>query len=205
MCIHVLGIPQASILKTWNLFHFAFTAFQCMHCILYEATGGESILVDGFKLAEKIRKKNPEHFRILSTVPIPYHHTCKVHSFRNSNITFITDPKTGKVTRVHFNNTDRAPLDAACVESLQQVGGGAGPVSILKLYEAMQTFIETMNDESFQYRFHMVPGKPLTFDNHRVLHGRTAFTGKRALCGCTLNKEEWSSKKRVLIGKYGPV
>lgn len=176
-----------------------------MHCILYEATGGESILVDGFKLAEEIRKKNPEHFRILSTVPIPYHHTCKVHSFRNSNVTFITDPKTDRVTRVHFNNIDRAPLDAACVESLQQLGGESGPVSILKLYEAMQTFIKVMSDESFQYRFYLEPGKPLTFNNHRLLHARTAFTGKRTLCGCVLNEEEWSSKMRVLRGRYGRV
>ena len=173
-----------------------------MHCILYEATGGESILVDGFKLAEEIRKKNPEHYKILSTVPIPYHHTDNEHRFRNSNITFITDPETGRVTRVHFNSIDRAPLDAACMESLQQVGRGGGPVSILKLYEAIQTFMETMKDESFQYRFQLDPGKLLAFDNHRLLHARTAFKGDRRICGCYLNREEWVSKLRVLRERY---
>ena len=32
----------------------------------------------------------------------------------------------------------------------------------------------------------------------RVLHGRTAFTGKRSLCGCYVNMDEYLSTIRVL-------
>jgi len=159
------------------------------------------MLVDGFKLAEEIRRRNAEHFHILSSVPIPYHYTDNDHKFLNRNIPFIVDPETGKVIRVHFNNTDRLPFDHACVKKMQQLGESDSTRSVLKLYEAFQTFLQTMKDEALEYQFRLEPGRALLFNNHRVLHARKAFTGERRMCGGYINKEDWISRLSVLEEK----
>ena len=44
----------------------------------------------------------------------------------------------------------------------------------------------------------------LVVDNHRVLHGRSAFTGKRRMCGAYVGMDEYKSKLAVLAERYGP-
>lgn len=41
-------------------------------------------------------------------------------------------------------------------------------------------------------------------DNHRVLHGRSAFTGKRRMCGAYIGIDEYRSKLAVLAEKFSP-
>lgn len=38
----------------------------------------------------------------------------------------------------------------------------------------------------------------LVVDNYRVLHGRSAFTGKRRMCGAYIGGDEYRSRLRVL-------
>ena len=60
----------------------------------------------------------------------------------------------------------------------------------------------TMRSESLQYMFQLEPGNLMTFDNHRLMHARTAYTGLRQMCGCYINKEDWVSKLLVMRKKY---
>lgn len=39
-------------------------------------------------------------------------------------------------------------------------------------------------------------------DNHRVLHGRSAFTGKRRMCGAYIGGDEFSSRLAVLRERF---
>lgn len=48
-----------------------------------------------------------------------------------------------------------------------------------------------------QYVFQLQPGRPVIFDNWRCLHGRTAFTGKRRMCGGYINRDDFISKYRA--------
>lgn len=41
-------------------------------------------------------------------------------------------------------------------------------------------------------------------DNHRVLHGRSAFDGKRRMCGAYIGVDEYKSKLAVLREKFAP-
>ena len=45
-------------------------------------------------------------------------------------------------------------------------------------------------------KFKLRPGRLLLVDNWRVLHGRTAFIGRRELCGCYLPRDDWLNKAR---------
>lgn len=159
--------------------------------------------MDGFKIAEEIRKKSPHHFKVLSTIPLTYHFTDNKHRLVNSNPVFVLDGPSGQVKRVHFNDADRLPLNSAQVESLQQLGMAGERVSPMhQLYESMREFIKTSRDESLVYRFQLEPGRLLLFNNHRLLHARTAFTGVREMAGCYVNKEDYDSKVAVLSKKY---
>ena len=40
-------------------------------------------------------------------------------------------------------------------------------------------------------------------DNYRVLHGRSAFDGKRRMCGAYIGMDEFRSKLVVLAERFG--
>lgn len=41
------------------------------------------------------------------------------------------------------------------------------------------------------------------FDNHRVLHGRSSFTGERRLCGAYVNHDDFRSRLAGLEKQFG--
>lgn len=41
-------------------------------------------------------------------------------------------------------------------------------------------------------------------DNHRVLHGRSSFDGKRRMCGAYIGVDEYRSKLAVLTERFSP-
>ena len=45
---------------------------QFLHCFTADAPGGESTLVDGYSVADRIRRDDSGAFRVLCDVPIPY-------------------------------------------------------------------------------------------------------------------------------------
>lgn len=45
---------------------------QFLHCISQAAEGGESQVVDGFHMAEQLRKEDPEAFRILTSTLVDF-------------------------------------------------------------------------------------------------------------------------------------
>lgn len=45
---------------------------QLLHCIKQTATGGESEVVDGFHVANKLKKQNPEAFQILTSTAVDF-------------------------------------------------------------------------------------------------------------------------------------
>lgn len=165
-----------------------------LHVVHFNGTGGESILVDGFKLAEVIQKENPDHYHILSTIPFRFHYTDKNNNYLSSFIPFTINPQSGKISQVHFNNYDRLPIDTATMQALLKVKPNG---SIADIYRAIQIFTKTMRDENHQYRFRLEPGRAVIVDNHRVLHARTAFTMTRRMCGGYVNREDWRSKAMV--------
>lgn len=165
-----------------------------LHVVHFKGTGGESILVDGFKLAEVIQEENPDHYHILSTVPLEFHYTDKNNKYMSTFVPFTVDQENGKLSEVHFNNYDRLPLGATTMQALRKTKPNG---SITDIYEAIQTFTRTMRDKNLHCKFRLEPGRAVIFDNHRVLHARTSFTMRRRMCGGYVNREDWRSKVMV--------
>jgi trimethyllysine dioxygenase len=155
-----------------------------LHCLEYQATGGDNILVDGYKVASEIEAKNPEVYQTLSTVPVPGQYIGDGAYLVAQRPVFRHDPH-GKLIQVSFNNHDRAPF------SLPEP-------QMSTLYEALAVFDGMVQDRANQFIFGQRPGDMVIFDNWRLLHGRMAYKGQRHMVGSYLNREDFESRMRVL-------
>lgn len=161
---------------------------QMFHLLSHtEGEGGASLLVDGFRAASLLKSEAPEAFRILSAVPVSW------HASGNEGITitpakkfpvlnFGTDARGhtqgGSRTypdllQVRWNNDDRGVVDLSAGKYIRAE----------QWYDAARIFDAILKREDSQYWAQLEPGRPVIFDNWRVLHGRSAFTGKRRICG----------------------
>jgi len=158
--------------------------FQMFHCLKFDGTGGESTLVDGFRIAEHIRATDPAAFEVLSTVRVPAHYLGDgVHLAAEHPIIGL-DPA-GALRQIAYNNYDRAPFRLQTPR-------------MREFYRALGLFHRLINDPAYEITMRLAPGTALLFDNWRTLHGRRAYQGQRWLCGAYLNKEDFDSKLRVL-------
>ena len=156
---------------------------QLLLCCHYEATGGESIMVDGFKIAEKIYKENRDLYTLLSEIEVTGQYIgdgvfleAKRPIFKlNSNKELI---------QVSFNNYDRAAFRMDDEKTL-------------KFYDAIREFDLIANNREYQWRHILKPGELLIFNNWRILHGRGSFKGDRKMSGCYINKEDFDSSCRM--------
>ncbi|HSB85178.1 MAG TPA: trimethyllysine dioxygenase [Ilumatobacteraceae bacterium] len=157
---------------------------QLLHCLCFDGEGGDSTLVDGFKIADVMRATQPRLFEVLSTVAIPGQYIGDGSHLMSARPVFRHD-HAGTLVQVSYNNSDRAPFLLPVVE-------------MTELYAALRAFDQLANSESMQWRQVLRPGDALLFDNWRVLHGRHAYTGKRTMCGAYLNHEDFESRLRLL-------
>src|ERR1700738_2964004 len=158
--------------------------YQLFHCLKFDGTGGDSTLVDGFKIADDIRRSDPMAFEVLSTVKVPAQYLGDGVHLRGEHPVIGLDHN-GDVVQIAYNNYDRAPFRL--------------PTPRMRaFYRALKLFNQLINDPANEISMRLAPGTQLLFDNWRTLHGRRAYQGVRWLCGAYLNKEDFDSKLRVL-------
>jgi trimethyllysine dioxygenase len=158
--------------------------YQLFHCLQFDGSGGESTLVDGFKVAEDIRRADPAAFEVLSSVKVPAQYLGDGVHLRAEHPVIGLGSR-GELAQIAYNNYDRAPfaLPSARMRSF---------------YRALTLFDRMINDPANEITMRLAPGTALLFDNWRSLHGRRSYQGYRRLCGAYLNKEDFDSKLRVL-------
>jgi gamma-butyrobetaine dioxygenase len=165
---------------------------QFLHCLDNAATGGESVFVDGFKVAEELRRHAPDAFDLLASVPLTYRFHDDTVDIRHRAPAIRLD-EAGAVTQVRFSIAVMGVIDAP------------GPL-MEALYRAHRKFAALIREPRFEVRFMLEPGDVVAFDNHRVLHGRTAFdpqSGPRRLQGCYVSRDGLFSRIRVLRRETG--
>lgn len=117
------------------------------------ASGGQSMLVDGFHAAKILRETDPGAFEVLSKVRLPW------HASGNKGITIAPDRRypvlevdqvTGELHRVRWNNDDRGvvPFDDG--------------ISPGEWYEAARKWDAILRSKSVEYCTQLVPGRPLS-------------------------------------------
>lgn len=156
---------------------------QLLHCLEFDGEGGLSTMVDGFRIAHELRSDRPDLYEVLSRVEVPGQYIGDGSHLMSSRPVFRHD-RYGELVQVSFNNADRAPFLLP-------------PDEMEAFYAALRAFEALANDHRLQWRRLNPPGDAVLFDNWRVLHGRTAYTGHRHLCGAYLNREDFESRLRL--------
>ncbi len=174
-------------LHTDNPYREPVPGLQLLHCLESEAEGGESLVCDGFAVAERLRREAPDDFALLARCPVPFRYVAEGVDLRAARPLIQTDPE-GAVVGVCYNNRSAAPLDL--------------PAEVVPaFYRAYRRFGRMLNDPSMVARFRLGPGDLFVVDNRRVLHGRKGFAGgRRHLQGCYADMDGLLSTLRVLEG-----
>ncbi len=157
---------------------------QILLCLDYQAEGGDSLLVDGLEIGRRLAAERPADYATLGRIPIPGRYLGDGAHLLAERPVFRHD-RDGRILQVSFNNYDRAPFRLPEPE-------------MTVLYQAITAFDQPANDPALQWHRGLRPGDLLIFDNWRVLHARAAFSGKRRMAGCYLNREDFESRLRLL-------
>ena len=134
---------------------------QILAMLTNDATGGETVVVDGWAVAEQLRRADPAAFAVLCRVPIGFRqYSIDTDGFTRAPL-IVTDPR-GRITHVRFSNQLRQPLPV-------------DDPDLAEWYRAYRLLGRAVTDASNQVTFRLDAGDTLMVNGLRVLHGRTEF------------------------------
>ncbi len=155
--------------------------YQFLHCLINNAKGGESLAVDGFKVANYLKKKDPKTFKILIETPVKFKdNDYTQNTTRIFHAPLITLNKDKDFNDIRFSIATMSALDCP-------------PNKMEKFYLAYRKFGQLIHSEKFTVKFRLEKGDIFAFNNRRILHGRTEFdpnSGHRHLQGYYLDRDE---------------
>ena len=186
----VLNIPKpnnaaytsAGLFNHTDLPYFEYApGYQFLHCLINEAKGGNSAVVDGYAVADYIKKNNPDIFNQLISTSIKF----KDNDYTQNKIRIIHSPvitldKNKDYSDIRFN------ISAVGAFNIHHN-------KMKKYYSSYRKFSSLIHEKKFTVKFSLQAGDILCFDNRRVLHGRTSFdpsSGQRHLQGYYMDRDE---------------
>ncbi|KAJ8663886.1 trimethyllysine dioxygenase [Lichtheimia ornata] len=162
---------------------------QMFHKLEFQGKGGDSLFVDGFHIAHQLKTENPEAYRTLASTLVP------THSAGDENVLIVPTPRAypilnhgpdGRLYQVRYNNDDRSTLDHLSSTQLEA------------FYDALFHWNKLLKKSENEFWEPLAPGRVVLFDNWRVLHGRSGFTGHRRICGAYFPWDDYKSRARTL-------
>lgn len=146
---------------------FSFTSWPTglfiFHCLSPSADGGgATIVVDGFAVAEKLRKDDPKAFEILSMVKHRFRGHGPIKGDWYANARMISTDHVGTICGIRF------ALGSRTAQAINQ--------HIDEEYtKATQAMLRLVLAPENQLLLPLKAGDCLVMDNHRILHGRTGM------------------------------
>jgi gamma-butyrobetaine dioxygenase len=152
---------------------------QLLCCLENTVDGGESIVVDGFMVAERLRQEDPHGFELLAGCPARFEYAGSSGVRLRSKRPFIELGPDGEMIAIRFNNRSAAPIVDVPFDDMPAY------------YAAYRRFAEILEDPSMEVTFKLAAGELFIVDNTRVMHARKSFSGSgnRWLQGCYADKD----------------
>lgn len=186
---------------------------QLLHCRRFDegVAGGESTFMDGFLIAEELRKRRPAAFATLLRVPATFQ---KVHYARARPVHIVAQRPHITVDRSLLPSD--APATAGAITGVFWAPPFEGPLRAraddiepyFDAHAAWDLTVAELEAEGHLVEFRMSPGTVSVFNNRRILHGRRPFSvdvpgEERVLQGCYVHADEFKSRLRTLCERFG--
>ena len=135
----------------------------CFYIVENTVSGGENILVDGFRVAEDFRRDYPDYFQLLAEIPIQFQqfYTEFQYFYHRSQTVLKLDPQ-GQVIEINFGHSHTCNWDLP-FDQMEE------------FYAAYSAFFRYLENPDYQHCIRLQPGNCLLMYNSRILHGRNAF------------------------------
>tara|TARA_B100000085_G_scaffold45217_1_gene38410 strand:- start:543 stop:1634 length:1092 start_codon:yes stop_codon:yes gene_type:complete len=172
---------------TDNPYRKPMPGIQILHCIANEAKGGDSSLVDGYAVADYLKKEEPEMYEVLTTTDVLFKFVDKDIILENYGKLIELDDSGNYLQSRFSGRLDYVPY--------------LEPKKLESFYTARKKLYYLYESEEFELNFRLESGMLMMFDNIRVLHGRTEYdvnTGFRHLQGCYIDHDSTEGKLRRL-------
>jgi len=163
--------------------------YQFLHCLVNSAKGGDSSAVDAFAVADYLKKNEKDIFDTLVNTPLKFRDKDYTQeAIRSVYGTAISLTKDGDYNDIRYSIATLDALDCH-------------PDIMDSVYKAHHRFGNLLHDLKFQINFRLEPGDIFSFNNRRLLHGRTEFdpnSGHRHLQGYYMDRDEIVGRLRYL-------
>ncbi len=161
---------------------------QILHCLANGAPGGDSTLVDGYTASERLKEADPDAYKALCDVDVDFRYDSGSDVVVNRTRMIQVDDQ-GKYEQFRFSHR----LDYVT----------PAPASVLEAWYRGRAWMSNyLNERANNVYFRLTPGDAMVMDNHRLLHGRTAYDstqGSRHLQGCYLDHDGPDTMWRLAI------
>lgn len=141
---------------------------QMLHMLVNEAEGGDSLVVDGWRVLTELRADEPAMFQVLTEVPVAH------RIFDETRETWARAPLVrldahGEINGIRFSNQTLQPL------SLDEP-------RLDEWYAAYTELAARLSRPDQAATFRLATGDAYLTHAHRVLHARTAFSASGDRC-----------------------
>lgn len=186
---------------------------QLLHCLRASTHGGISLFTDSYLAVQKLFEQNRPAFNGLIRNPVNFHYDNSPHHYYQSrHVIQMTNP-------IPEDETDSMRV-VGNLEAVNWAPPFQGPFNhfpsdrnsahdrplarnVHFWHKAARAFRDTVETPSAIYKRQMKPGECVIFDNRRVLHARTAFSGgERWLRGAYIDSDPYLSRTRVLEREF---
>jgi gamma-butyrobetaine dioxygenase len=165
---------------------------QILYCLENSVEGGDSILVDGFRAAQRLRAENPEGFDLLVGYCARFEYVGPDGIILRSRRPIIELAPDGELIGIRFNNRSTAPVTDVPFEKMANY------------YAAYRRLGEIIDSPEMTLSFKLAPGESFVVDNTRILHARNGYYGEgsRWLQGCYADKDGLLSTLAALESNF---
>jgi gamma-butyrobetaine dioxygenase len=161
---------------------------QFLHCRANSVTGGDNLILDGAAAAADLRRDHPADFALLAETEIPFYWEHDGYDMRARQRVIELD-RHGEISGLTISQHLADVFDL--------------PQHFLdRYYPALRRFGRLLQSPKYLVRYRLKAGECVVFDNHRVVHGRDAYTaasGERYLRGTYVDRGELRSTYRALV------
>ncbi|CEP60411.1 uncharacterized protein LALA0_S01e10242g [Lachancea lanzarotensis] len=191
--------------------------WQILHAIQNSSDGSEagmSYFADAFNAARFVRDTDADAYEALTQFPINYHYERNENRYYNSRPLIVENEVNADnltlfdyvslIKEVNYSPMFQAPFTFGIWEKPkgQDLTTASGKLTQRLLFKdflrGLALFEKFINMPENQFRLKLPENACVIFNNRRLLHARTAFSGERWLRGCYLDDDAVKSRLQYL-------